>query len=83
MADIYTVESLARDADVPPKAIVKWIKQGLLPAANLGSWLFPHYVMTKGDVTQFLKSRACKYTHKAQEKENVSSSREGDAVSSD
>jgi hypothetical protein len=62
MADIYTVESLARDAGVPKKAVKKWIKNGKLRAANLGGWLFPHFVMSKADVWEFLKNNESKYT---------------------
>ena len=83
MADIYTVETLSRDAGVTKKAVKKWIKKGLLPAANLGGWFFPHYVMSKGDVFEFLKRRACKYTRRAKEKANVSSRRENHVVPSD
>jgi hypothetical protein len=68
MADIYTVETLARDAGVPVKAVRKWIKKGMLPAANLGGWLFPHYVMSKSDVFEFLKKSYCKATKKARER---------------
>lgn len=62
MADIYTVETLARDAGVPNKAVKKWIKKGQLRAANLGSWFFPHFVMSKADVWEFLKNNESKYT---------------------
>jgi hypothetical protein len=80
MADIYTVESLARDAGVPKKAVKKWIKKGKLRAANLGSWLFPHFVMSKADVWDFLKRNESKYT---KGKDNDLPSREGGAVSID
>jgi hypothetical protein len=80
MADIYTVESLARDAGVPKKAVKKWIKKGKLRAANLGSWLFPHFVMSKADVWEFLKRNESKYT---KGKVNDLPSREGGPVQAD
>jgi hypothetical protein len=78
MADIYTVESLARDAGVPKKAVKKWIKKGKLRAANLGSWLFPHFVMSKADVWEFLKRNEYK-----KGKFDDLSSREGGPVQAD
>jgi hypothetical protein len=80
MTDIYTVESLARDAGVPKKAVKKWIKKGKLRAANLGSWLFPHFVMSKADVWEFLKLSESKYT---KGKDNDLPSREGGPVQAD
>jgi 2-keto-3-deoxy-6-phosphogluconate aldolase len=81
MADIYTVDSLARDAGVPKKAVKKWIKKGKLRAANLGSWLFPHFVMAKADVWEFLRNNESMYTKgKCNE---LPERREGRPVSSD
>ena len=80
MADIYTVETLSRDAGVPKKAVKKWIKKGKLRAANLGSWLFPHFVMSKADVWEFLKANESKYT---KGKANDSASRKSDPVQVD
>jgi hypothetical protein len=74
MADLYTIETLARDCGVHTKVILKWIKKGELPASNLGSWLFPKYVMTKSDVFSFFKDHHCKYTKRKQDRDSMSAS---------